>query len=437
MRYLILALSLFVFFAPKAQSQEMKRKVYLGIRMENLTDDTKRIMGINTEGILIREVLPQSSAQKAGFKSGDVLIHINDTKIISTAALINYLSQFESGDKFTYELIREKKIKKGQSAFTSWPVEQYPSLDVVYTQTKTPSGLQRLIITKPKTTKKLPTVVFIGGIGCYSLDSPLDSTTSEIQLLNLLSRSGYLCIRVEKPGVGDNANYCKKCNEVGFMEEKDGYVEAIKTIKQRTDVDSNAIFILGHSMGGVFAPLIAQKTKVKGIIAYGTIGTNFPEYLLKTRRTIAQAYNMTFEETDGFIKDFCECTVYYFADKMSSIEAEAKKAGCGELLSVFDLRSRSYNDELYAINYGSIWKDFTGKALFAIGEFDFVGSKEDHEILTAIVNQSHPGNASMVVVPQADHGMRITTSAPQSLTAPGAYQPKVGQTILQWLNKQK
>src|SRR5690606_23587514 len=101
---------------------------------------------------------------------------------------------------------------------------------------------------------------------------------------------------------------------VGFMDEMQGYVDMIKALKKEVGVDSTDITIIGHSMGGVMAPLVAQQTPVQRIIAYGTIGSNFMEYLVKTRRTIGEAYGWEPERTDIFIKDYCECATWYFAD---------------------------------------------------------------------------------------------------------------------------
>ncbi|HYG51691.1 MAG TPA: PDZ domain-containing protein, partial [Flavobacteriales bacterium] len=345
----------------RLEAQDLPRRVFLGIRMQNLTDDMRNIMGIaGTRGVLIDEVLPASTAKTAGFKRGDILVSVNGTVVNATGEVINAIAPYKPGEKFSYELLRNKKKIKGEAVFTAVPEEKYTDLDVIYTDVKSVAGQQRVIITKPKNKTKLPVVVFIGGIGCYSLDNALDTTRSESQLLNMLSRQGYMCVRPEKPGMGDNARYCKACKDVSFTEELDGYIKAIQKIKLRPDVDSSSVFVIGHSMGGVFAPLIAQKTKLKGTISYGTIGSNFIEHLLKTRRTIGEAYGWAPDETDAFIKDFCECVGYYYVSKMTSAEAAAKKADCGQYLSVFDLRSRAYNDELYAFNIPGLWKPFEG-----------------------------------------------------------------------------
>lgn len=418
----------------KLNAQELPRRVYLGIRMENLTEDMKNIIGLaDFRGVLIAEVLPASTAEKAGFKKGDVLRSLNGTEVNTTVEVISSLSGHKPGESFVYELIRNNKSIKGKATFQAFPQENYADLDVIYTQSSSDIGLQRIIITKPKTQGKLPVVAFIGGIGCYSLDFPSDSTRGEVELLTDLNRSGFLCARLEKPGMGDNAKFCKSCEEVSFTEETNGYVEAIKALKQRHDVDSTQVFIFGHSMGGVFAPLIAQQTPVQGIIAYGTIGSSFIEYLAKTRRTIAQAYTMSPEETDDLVKVFCECSSYYFVEKMTTQQAATKKPVCSEYLGIFDLRSRSYNDELYSYNIPALWKPYNGKVLMLWGESDFISSREDHQIISDAVNYYHPGNATFNTVEHTDHGMNTAKTFREAVSAPGRYNQSVSRKVIDWL----
>lgn len=420
----------------RLSAQELPRRVYLGIRMENLTEDMKNIMGLaDLRGVLIAEVLPVSTAEKAGFKKGDLLRSLNGTEVNTTSEVISTLSGHKPGESFSYELIRNKKSIKGKANFQAFPQENYSDLEVIYTQSSSEIGLQRIIITRLKTQEKLPVVAFIGGIGCYSLDFPNDSTRGEVELLTDLNRAGFLCARLEKPGMGDNAKYSDPCAEVSFMEEMNGYVQAIRELKKRPDVDSNQVFIFGHSMGGVFAPLIAQQTPVQGIIAFGTIGSNFIEYLAKTRRTIAQAYAMSPEETDDLVKDFCECSSYYFVEKMTTEQAAGKKEECREYLSIFDLRSRSYNDELYSFNIPSLWKPYKGKVLMLWGESDYISSREDHQIITDAVNFYHPGNGSFSTIVNTDHGMNTAKTFSEAVNAPGKYNHEVSSEVIEWLKK--
>lgn len=428
---LITLLSVLSFFS---FSQELKRRPFLGTKLDKITDDVKRIMELpNEKGVLISEVIANSTAEKTGFLKGDVLLKLNGIETNVPAEAVKLVSTYRGGDEFTYEILRGKKKITGKSVFKEMMKEQYTNIDMEYTATKSVAGVQRLIVSKPKTNKKSPAIIFIGGIGCYSLDNALDTSRSETQLLNGLTRSGFVCVRAEKPGMGDNIK-CKPCSEVSFKEELDGYVNAVKSVKQYSYVDSNRIYIIGHSMGGVFAPLVASQTTIKGIIAYGTIGSNFIEYLNKTRRTIAEAYGWNPVETDDYIKESCECASYYFVDKLTTEQATKKKEVCKEYLPVFDYRSKAYNDELYSFNFPGLWKDFNGKALLLWGKSDYIASKEDHEILTQTVNHYHSGNATFKVMDNCTHGMEYAPSFQEALKNPGSFNRDVVSEILKWLN---
>ncbi len=419
------------------QAQELSRRSFLGVRMENITTDLKRIMELeDTTGVLISEVIAGSTAEAAGFRKGDILLKIDNASINNVHDAVAYVGSRKSNTQFSYELLRERKKLKGKASFKPYPTERYPDLEMIYTEAKTDLGLQRLIVTRKKQAKNQPLVFFIGGIGCYSLDTPHDTTRSETQLLNGLARAGFTTVRLEKPGMGDAAGQSKACAEVGFHEEVKGYAQAIEALQKRNDLKSSSTYIIGHSMGGLMAPLVAGQTDITGIIAYGTIGSNFIEYLAKTRRTIGEAYNWPAEETDAFIKDYCECAVYYFAEKQTTAQVAAKKPDCKEYLSVFDLRSRKYNDELYAINIPAAWKVYDGKSLLAWGSSDYISAKEDHEIIANAVNQAHPGNAQFATVEHTDHGMNSAASFQEARTNPGNYNAEIGKLFLNWLRQQ-
>jgi hypothetical protein len=428
--------SIFVFLFPLlVAAQELPRRTLMGVLMDTISKEIRQANKVApSKGVFIKSVVPGSSAEGAGILSGDILLSINGKEVNTPPEGVKLVSTFRGGDVMKYELVRKGKTIKGESKFKTFPYESYSNITMHYPSVKTVNGQQRFIVSQPiNTRKKLPAVVFIGGYGCYSLDTPLDTSGSETQLLNRLTREGYVCVRAEKPGVGDNTK-CTPCNEVGFMDEMDGYLQMVKAVKKYDYVDSNSIYILGHSMGGVMGPLVAERTNIKGIIAYGTIGSNFIEYLLKTRRTIGEAYGWKKSETDEFVKNACECAAYYFVEKMKTSEAVAKKKICEEHLPVFDSRSRKYNDELYSLNIASLWEKYNGQALLLWGEADYIAAKEDHEILLQTINEIHPGHAEFKTVKRSTHGMTNADSFQQARTTPGKYNPEVTGIILKWLS---
>ncbi|RYZ15774.1 MAG: alpha/beta fold hydrolase, partial [Sphingobacteriales bacterium] len=329
--------------ALSAIAQELPRRSFLGVQMENISDDTRRIMNLpSKEGVLVKGIIPGSTAAAAGFQTGDVLLSINETKLNSISEAVAYVGSKKGNETFSYVIFRNGKKLSGRSTFSPYPEEKYSDLKVEYPAVKTSLGLQRLIVTTRKDGKSTSGhVYFIGGIGCYSLDTPQDTMRSEVQLLNMLARAGYTTVRLEKSGMGDAVGKSKSCEEISFTEEAESYAEAIASFRESSG-HTGKVFVIGHSMGGLMAPLAAGSTRIDGIISYGTIGSNFIEYLAKTRRTIAKAYGWPPDETDKYIKDFCECAAWYLTNMLTVNEASKKNPDCGEYLSVFELRSQKY-----------------------------------------------------------------------------------------------
>ena len=44
------------------------------------------------------------------------------------------------------------------------------------------------------------------------------------------------------------------------------------------------MFIFGHSMGGVFGPILASEIPIRGIAVYGTVAKTWTEYCLENWR---------------------------------------------------------------------------------------------------------------------------------------------------------
>ncbi len=121
--------------------------------------------------------------------------------------------------------------------------------------------------TKPKGEGRHPALFFIQGIGLYSIDNPVGPLGSHKIIVDDFARRGFVTLRVDKPGCGDSEG--GPARDVDFDTELDGYRQALKMLKARGDVDTDRVFIFGHSMGGVMAPLLAAGVPtVQGVIVF-------------------------------------------------------------------------------------------------------------------------------------------------------------------------
>ena len=88
---------------------EAKRGL-LGIKGMEMSADIAKAFNINVQrGAFVSEVLPNSGSAKAGIKSGDVIVSLNDKPLSSFAELRSRIATTEPGAKVKLGLIRDGK----------------------------------------------------------------------------------------------------------------------------------------------------------------------------------------------------------------------------------------------------------------------------------------------------------------------------------------
>ncbi|HCJ6254750.1 TPA: serine endoprotease DegQ [Enterobacter hormaechei subsp. xiangfangensis] len=94
---------------PLIQFGEVKRGL-LGIKGMEMSADIAKAFKLNVQrGAFVSEVLPNSGSAKAGVKSGDVIVSLNDKPLSSFAELRSRIATTEPGAKVKLGLIREGK----------------------------------------------------------------------------------------------------------------------------------------------------------------------------------------------------------------------------------------------------------------------------------------------------------------------------------------
>jgi len=428
----ISGICLFLLCALAGSAQSLPRRAFFGVRMETISDETARIMNLPAvKGVLVVGVVPGSTAEAAGLQRSDVWLSLNGKEINSANEGVAALKQLREGEKFRYKYLRQGKEYEKEALLKPFPKESYTDFDLEYGTVQSQSVPLRTLISRPKKAGKLPAVLFVQGVGCYSIDTPLDTNSSEIQLLNHLTRQGFVTMRVDKQGMGDSRGV--PCSELDFDTEGQGYRAALQQLRTLDYVDADRIFIIGHSMGGVFAPLLARDIPVHGIIAYGTMGEKFIDYFANSRRTIAAANNMNQAEADEYVRLNCDCFQPYFEKGASFADIIATNPACHEYLGDMG-RTTAFWQQLYRLDIPALWSVYPGQVLAAWGKADYISVREEHRHIADLVNRSHPGNGTFLELDGCDHGMH--TVASMQLAAQGqaaGYNPAVSEAIGKWL----
>ncbi len=416
----------------KSAAQNLPRRAFFGVRMENITDETARVMNLPAvKGVLVSGVVPGSTAEAAGLQRGDVWLTMNGAEINSTNEGVAALKQLREGQSVRYTYLRQGKKYESEILLKPFPTESYADFDLEYGSVRSGDALLRTLVTRPKEEGKLPAVLFVQGVGCYSIDTPLDTNSAEIQLMNYLTRLGFVTMRVDKQGMGDSRGI--PCGELDFDTEGEGYRAALIQLRSFDYVDADRVFIIGHSMGGVFAPLLAKDVPLRGIVAYGTMGEKFMDYFANSRRTIAQANDMSIVETEEYVRRNCDCYRPYFEKGTPFADIIAAHPECREILGNLG-RTTAFWQQLNRVDIPALWSAYHGKVLAAWGGADYISVREEHRHIADLVNRAHPGNGDFLELEGCDHGMHTVASMQQAAQGlASGYNPAVSKAIGEWL----
>ena len=123
-------------------------------------------------------------------------------------------------------------------------------------------------LTLPKKEGKFPAVVLIQGSGPNDRDETVGALKPFRDIAQGLASKGIVVLRYEKRTKQYPERCAKMMDSLGLDEEViDDAISAIELLGWAKKVDPKRIFVLGHSLGAVVAPVIAQReTLVAGII---------------------------------------------------------------------------------------------------------------------------------------------------------------------------
>jgi serine protease Do len=81
----------------------------LGVHVETLSDQLAEYFGVKGGGVLISSVTPDSPAQKAGLKAGDVITTVNGTAVRDAGELVEELRETGASGEARLDIVRDKK----------------------------------------------------------------------------------------------------------------------------------------------------------------------------------------------------------------------------------------------------------------------------------------------------------------------------------------
>ena len=225
-----------------------------------------------TGAVAVKAAPEGSAGAEAGLQAGDVIAALDRTPVTSIVQVQSIIGRHRPGDELAIDVVRGAETKRLVARLKAFPFEHLPNTVFDYGHVTLPDGVRlRTIVSRPATSAaRAPAVLFLQGGGCSSIDVPwAPSDVWPMTLISAPAARGFVTMRVEKPGVGESEG--PPCSEGGFREELAGYRAALRELAANPAVDRERIFLLGDSLGGFMAPLLARETHVAGISTFGTI----------------------------------------------------------------------------------------------------------------------------------------------------------------------
>lgn len=340
-------------------------------------------LGTNDAGdVLVTAVQPGTTAADLGIETGDIVRTLDGTEVRSPAEVVAAIGARRGGERIGLEIVREGTVRSYAATLKPFASETIEGAEVVYGSVALATGARlRTIMSVPiRLAGSSPAVLVLQGGGCGSIDQPIGAPFGVVANAHAIASKGFVTLRVEKSGVGESEG--PPCAEIGYQEELDGYRAALRALRAHAAVDSERIFIVGISLGGVFAPVLANETPVAGISVFGTI-------------------------------------------------AMAPNAYLG--------RSERFFEEIAAVDVLAEWARIAVPVQVLHGEYDEVTTREWAESIAAAVNASRPGGAEHRELDGLDHCATRHATRERSIGRCGAGEAvsDLNDALLAFLNEHR
>ncbi len=391
------------------EAQTLKRKGLLGIMMQTLTDSIAIQNNLNIKtGVHITTVMPSTTFSNLGIKQNDVLTKLNGTSVNTIQDVLTLTNQLREGDAIEVEYYSNNKKLTNSTTIKGRPIETFEKGDVTYGEVVYKDNMLRSILVTPKHIQKAPVVYFLQGYTCGSIETVSNDNPMK-KLMNDWLDSGFAVYRVEKPGVGDSQSK-KHCSEISFDEELTAFKEGYKDLLKQEAIDANNIFMFGHSMGGVIAPLLNEVKAPKGIMVYGTVGKNWYDYMVDLYTVQPKHFGVS----DAQIKEDNKVNLKFNDDflinKLSG-EEMLKNDAYVAFFNAADFERNQYIgrhfkfwQNLADVNIPNVWSKVKTNVFAMHGEFDIQAiNPKGAKIIAEIVNKNG-GKGDFMLIKNTDHG---------------------------------
>jgi len=258
----------------------------MGFKIE--TKDGKLVASLDSVDQGARSI----PAESAEFADGQLTIKMPKLKATYSGKLQadgdSIVGELDQGEKMKLDLKRTDKAPAGSRPQD--PKKPYPYDEELLTfDSKAKDVKLAGTFTKPKGEGPFPAVVLISGSGPQDRNEELLGHKPFLVLADHLTRKGIAVLRYDDRGVGKSTGKFDTATSKDFAEDAAGAVAFLKTRKE-----VGKIGLMGHSEGGLIAPMVAvENSDVAFIVLLAGPGLPGDEIIVAQSALIAKAMGMS------------------------------------------------------------------------------------------------------------------------------------------------
>ncbi|NNE07629.1 MAG: alpha/beta fold hydrolase [Gemmatimonadetes bacterium] len=432
-------------------AETLARRGSLGVRMNPPPEEVADVIGA-----YVSEVIAGTTGEVIGLEAGDFITRVGDEPVATTQDVVSAVSGWRAGDSARVVVMRGSDELTLTGEIAPRPRETSDECRIEYGSVPFDGGQLRTITYLPKEEGVYPTVYMIQGYTCGSIDLYYWPDSPQRQLSLGLVRAGYAVFHVEKPFVGDSDGPAD-CFDIDYDYEMQAFDEVYVALKEFDWVDRENIFLFGHSLGGIAAPILGAEHHPRGIAVYGTVAKSWFEYLVDLYRVQETYFGTDYETIETQARASIGVLYEFLINKRNPADLE----GDPRFAQAFEQDILGWNAEEETVlnrhytfwqglqdrDLTRAWKDAGCATLAMHGECDIQAlNSEGAEMIADIVNQYHPGKGRFVLLEGTDHGFAKVPPIREyaEMRRDGRYNgrylsenfnPQVVTELVRWLNE--
>jgi len=403
------------------------------------------------QGLHVDTVTPNAMATRLGLEPGDTITAIEGKPIDAHQDFVETFASVPAGKTLHLAIMRDGRRLALFALQAPRPNETYPNATVRYGEVDIGPTRMRDILAMPDGAAPPAVIFYVQGYSCTSIEATNPNGVFG-SLTRALVGAGLAVYRVEKPGIGDSrgGTHCRDqvlADEVATF--RAAYLHLIGL-----GFPPDHILLLGHSLGGIEAPLIiAGAPAPRGVVAYGVSVKNWGDYI-QDINTYQDFVTIGADPVEAYQQSEADRPITHallFEHRTPQQIVAADPAAADRLKAMFawdgdsQMYGRSWHvlQDLANIDFPEAWSKAQTNVLSLYGAVDEIAlTSEDQRRIADIVNYYRPGTARFQEVPDTMHGMDLVGDRDafreRNVAAGGNvvtlhFNPAVADAIVAWV----